>query len=630
MFFLNLTLPEFLALLGSLSGVVVALYLLDRMRRKHTVPTLRFFALAEQPPVLQHRRKLQQPWSLILQLLSLLLLLLAIAQLRWGSPARAARDNVLILDASAWMNARSGQARLIDQARATAHRYVRLLPSSDRVMVLRADVLATPATLFESDRRKINQAIDETQPGGATLNIGETLEFAREAQRLRSQNPGEIVFIGTGRISSTENAPLQTPANLRVISIAGPTEHCGLRKVTVQRAASDPDIWEIFIAVKNYGESPRVAPLGVQFGGSPVGTKRFNLAAGAEESVVFRFRTRAAGWLEARLIGPDVFPEDDRAVLELPARALLPVTVYSAEPDLLKPVFTAIPGVQASFKPVASYDPRVKNGIVLLDHFAPPTAPATDSIWIEPPAGKSPVAVISTEKPAKLKRWLADDALGAGLRTKDLEFETAEVFRLESADVAVAESDAGPLIVAREGTPKTVVLGFHPVRSGMKYELATPLLFANILRWMAPDTFRSWELTASTVGTVDVELESETDPAGIRVASEDGKPVPFTVAGRKLRFFAGDPGIVRVLTGGRERVYSMTLPQPGDVVWKPTNVKRGLPGRVPAEPGSRDIWQWLAIAGALGLAADWMLYGRKRGRVPAPAVARDATWRKAS
>ena len=91
MFFLNLSLPEFLAVLGSLSGVVVALYLLDRLRKKYTVSTLRFFAVTERAPVLKHRRKLQQPWSLVLQLLSLLLLLLAIAQLRWGSPARASR-----------------------------------------------------------------------------------------------------------------------------------------------------------------------------------------------------------------------------------------------------------------------------------------------------------------------------------------------------------------------------------------------------------------------------------------------------------------------------------------------------------------------------------------------------------
>jgi von Willebrand factor type A domain len=630
MFFLNLSLPEFVALLGSLSGVVVALYLLDRLRKKHTVATLRFFAVSEKPPVLKHRRKLQQPWSLLLQLLSLLLLLLAIAQLRWGSPARASRDHVLILDASAWMNARSGQARLIDQARAAAQNYVKLLPSSDRVMVVRADVLATPATLFESDRRKIRQAIDETQPGGAELNIGAALEFAQQAQRIRAQQAGEIVFIGVGRVSSDETPPLALPANLRFIAIPGPVEHCGLRKVSVRRSLSDPDTWDVFVAVKNYGNTPRSVPLGVQFGGAPIGTQRFTLKPGVEENVAFHFKTRASGWLEARLFTQDAFAQDNRAVLELPARKVLPVVVYSAEPELLRPVFTAISGVQATFRPISAYDPKISSGIVLLDHFAPSSPPSTDSIWMEPPSARSPIAVRNTEQGVKLKRWITDHPLGAGLRTKDLQFSSAEIFRMDRDDIAVAESDAGPLIVARPGKPKTVVFGFHPVRSGMKYELTTPLLFANILRWMAPDIFRSWELTAGTVGTVDVGLESEAAPSTIRVVTEDGKPVPFTVQGRTLRFFAGAPGIVRVLTGDRELVYSMTLPQPGDVIWTPTNVKRGLPGRGPTEPASRDIWQWLAVAGGLGLLADWILYGRKRSAAPASNTARNVLWRKAS
>ena len=72
MFFLNLSLPEFLALLGAASAVVVALYLLDRRRNKYFVPTLRFFAAWKRARV-KHRRKLQQPWSLVLQLVSLLL-----------------------------------------------------------------------------------------------------------------------------------------------------------------------------------------------------------------------------------------------------------------------------------------------------------------------------------------------------------------------------------------------------------------------------------------------------------------------------------------------------------------------------------------------------------------------------
>ena len=164
----------------------------------------------------------------------------------------------------------------------------------------------------------------------------------------------------------------------------------------------------------------------------------------------------------------------------------------------------------------------------------------------------------------------------------------------------------------------------------MKYELTTPLLFANILRWMAPDIFRSWELTAGTVGTVDVALESEADPSSMRVVTEDGKPCRLRWKGEPCDSLQADPGIVRVLTGDRELVYSMTLPQPGDMVWKPANAKRGLPGRGPSEPASRDIWQWLALAGGLGLLADWILFGRKRSAAPVRATQRSVLWRKAS
>jgi hypothetical protein len=134
---------------------------------------------------------------------------------------------------------------------------------------------------------------------------------------------------------------------------------------------------------------------------------------------------------------------------------------------------------------------------------------------------------------------------------------------------------------------------------------------------------------------VDVELESETDPNTVRVQTEDGKSLPFTIEGKALRFFTADPGIVRVLAGDRELVYSLTLPQPGDTVWRPANVKLGLPGRAPAGPASRDIWQWLAILGAAGLLADWILFGRidRRTRASRGAPQSEAGfpwWRKAS
>jgi len=107
----------------------------------------------------RRRRRVDQPWSLILQLLAILCLLLAIAQPRWGTRLLGGRDHVLLLDTSSWMGAPASDGDLSTQARRSALRWMRALPSQDRVMVVRAGAEALPATRFESDRSELEAAI---------------------------------------------------------------------------------------------------------------------------------------------------------------------------------------------------------------------------------------------------------------------------------------------------------------------------------------------------------------------------------------------------------------------------------------------------------------------------------------
>lgn len=100
--FLNLSLGEFAALAGVISAGLVALYLFDRSRRRRVVATLRFWTPSEVSSEWKRSRRVQQPWSLILQIISMVLLLLAISGPRLGGNL-APRDHVLILDTSAWM-----------------------------------------------------------------------------------------------------------------------------------------------------------------------------------------------------------------------------------------------------------------------------------------------------------------------------------------------------------------------------------------------------------------------------------------------------------------------------------------------------------------------------------------------
>ena len=105
--FLNLGLGELLGMVGAISAGVVALYLLDRSKRRQLVATLRFWSAADVRTELKHRRRIQQPWSLLLQLISLALLLTAIAGPQLGIFDTAGRDHVIVLDTSAWMGSRA-------------------------------------------------------------------------------------------------------------------------------------------------------------------------------------------------------------------------------------------------------------------------------------------------------------------------------------------------------------------------------------------------------------------------------------------------------------------------------------------------------------------------------------------
>jgi hypothetical protein len=643
--FLNLGLGELLGLVGAISAGVVALYLLDRSKRRQLVATLRFWSAADVRTELKHRRRIQQPWSLLLQLISLALLLTAIAGPQLGIFDAAGRDHVIVLDTSAWMASRvslqGAQGILMDQAKASARAYLRSIPGRDRVMLVRADALATPATAFESSRGVLQNAIQQSQPGASALNLTQALEFAVRAQKLQSQRAGEIVFIGAGRVSEEEAGLAAVPANLRVVTTSSTQDNIGLRKIGLRRSPSAPDSWDIFVVVRNYGVRPQSVDLGLQFSKSPAGSRRLTLRPGTEEQATFTYASKSGGFLEARLNVRDAFPQDDRAVVELPPQVSSRVVVFSSEPKLLEPLFAANPQVDAVFESPEKFDPAVKADIVVLDRFTPPSAPRSASIWIQPPSAGSPVSVRTTKAGMRLDQWHPETTLGAGIRTRDVTLESAEVFAPAAGDITVAETTEGPVVVARESNPKQVVIGFHPGRGAMKYQLATPLLIANILRWMTPGAFRQWEFQAGTVGSVNVAVNKDTKPQDIRVLDGENRSLPFTLDrnndGNNLRFFSGAPGTVRVQMGDREAVYSLALPDVGEAAWRvPAGVHKGIPRAVAADAAPRDLWPWLALLGGIGLLADWLLYGRSRAfrlrasGAMAPHFKKMTQWRKAS
>jgi hypothetical protein len=623
MYLVNLSLGELLALFGATAALITALYLLDRTRRRQLVATLRFWNQARQETRIRRRRKIREPLSLALQLLALALLLVAAAQVRWGSRDDRAEDHLLILDCSAWMAARAPSGTLMEQAQQLAFRYLGALPAEDRVMLVRAEALATPITAFETDRELLRRAIAESRPGAGALHLEQAIDFARRVQRLHARRPGEIVYAGCRRTAG-EAPDLGAVARLRLLLVDDRIENAGIRKIGLRHSPTEADLWDMYVSVRNYGARSRRLELRARLAGAPAGTRILNLDAGAEAEAIFPLRTRAAAAVELDLEPGDAFPADDRARIELPAQRSLRVVVYSERPERLRAAFESSPFLEAYYrKPGQALDGAAD--FLVLDRCLAPGPVEAHTLWIEPPAG-SPVPVRRQVAGAVVRAWNGNHPIAAGLNTQEFELRSARILEAPEGFDVVASVDAGPVIVASrdpQSLRKTVVLGFDPMDASARYQLAAPLLAANILRWIESGVFRRWELNVGSVGAVEVALGERADPASVKVLSEAGAVLPATLHGDRLRFFSGAPGIVRVLGADRELVYSLNLPEVGVRRWDPpASALTGLPDPRIQPAASRDLWAPLAVLAALVLAVEWLRFGRTASRAASSARAR--------
>ena len=622
MFFLNLSLGEFLTLLGALSGLITALYFFDRARRRKTVSSLRFWVPEGASEAQQSRRRVREPWSLILQLASLLLLLLALAQLQWGTRSRRGQDHVLLMDTSSWARSHAASQTVLDQEKQTARAYLTRLAPGDRVMLVAADSLATPLTPFTSDRAQLLTAIAGLRAGYSALNLDQVLRFGRQA--LTFGQTGDSVYVGPHLVGS--HITSSGFPGLRVLSVPVDRENCGIRQLTVRQPVNSLDTWEASIKLKNYGSHAQNVRLDTGYKGTAFSPRFLALPPGSEESVEYTFITKSAGDLIVSISPGGSLAEDDRVRIRLPQIGAIKVAVYTARRRLLQPLLEANRELTASFFLPAQYRPKPDAELVVLDSFNPASPPLVPSLWIHPPADGSPLAVKTTISNAVIHNVSSMPEMRFG--SSQLRLPSAEVFQKFEDDQSVAGLAEGPVIVLRpdrRDNPRLAVVGFDPLAGELRYEVATPLLFANLLRWLSPDTFRNQDFTAEHVGTAEVKLDAGETSDRLRVTDDRGFAVPFTLRDNTLRLFVSRPTAVRIASPQHHRVLSLVLPEVAERAWKaPASVPQALPPALPFTPPAADLWQWFAVLGGAGLLSEWMLFGRQRARLkrkPSRAVA---------
>ncbi len=612
MFFLNFSLPEFLAIAGALGGLITVLYFFDRSKRKKTVSTLRFWASAVGAEQQKRRKSVRQPWSLLLQLLSILLLLLAMARLQWGSRDAEIRNTVLLLDTSSAASWRAGSGSVLDVEKALARRYLSRVNSRDRVMLVRADALATPTTPFTTDREQLRAGINASAPGYSALNIGRALTFALQAENRAAGSPGEIVYIGPKRVPDVY---LGSAPDLRILEARAGRENCGIRGIIVTRSEGE-DAWRAAVTLQNEGTQNRLLTLSARFASTSFAPRRVLLRAGEQAVVSYQFVANSAGRLTARLDPRDDLPLDDEASVMVPISRAAKVIVYSSRAEAWRPLLGADKSLDVQYESAQQYKPRPDADVMILDGFAPRNYPQVPSLWVNVPSQGSPLPIQSEVANQVVTQWNSDIELGAGLHARDLLLPRAEVFQIFDKDFVVAATSKGPVAVVRpasESGERLAVVGFDFMAEPLRYKITSPILFANLMRWLAPQSFRAIQLSAEPVGLASIALENGEEQDEVHVTEAAGHAVPVLVVDRKLQFFVETPTVIHIVTRDRERFLSMVLPQIAAQDWKvPAVIPQSMPSFSGGGSAAMDLWQILACLGGLGLIIEWFLFARQK------------------
>ena len=220
-------------------AAVLAFYLLKRQYEERTVPSTYLWRMAlRDESASRPLERLRRSLLLILQLLAAALF--ALALMRPALPGHTAGEFVIVLDASASMQAadETGRTRM-EEARQRAEELVRGLNALDRVTVLRAgtnvDVLTSRA-----DRQTAIAAIRAAQSGSGGARMEEALSLARAMAQ-------EIEGLGICVFSDASIAPVEG-ASLYAVGAAA--ENRALVSLAVEETASGG---RAVARVANYG-----------------------------------------------------------------------------------------------------------------------------------------------------------------------------------------------------------------------------------------------------------------------------------------------------------------------------------------------------------------------------------------
>jgi len=317
---MSLLMPAALGLL-LLAIPITLLYLLRQRRRHVRVSSLMFWdqVLKEQYSITS-RTRLRKWLSLLAQLLFLALVTLAIARPQFSGEAFQPRRYVIVVDASASMNAREedGQTRF-GMATERAKEFVRSMRAGDTALLaVLTDGIVVAAPLTES-KQALLDAIETLEPSHTEGHLDSVRVLLEGLPAYAHETYAVLISDGAfDRDSPALADGLQERTVFALNPIGTRPDNAGITAIGARALPNAPREAEILLTVLNASDTPVSAPAEIYIDGILSDAREVALGPGEERTLVLRQLAGGGRVAEVRLDLDDALPDDNRAFALLP------------------------------------------------------------------------------------------------------------------------------------------------------------------------------------------------------------------------------------------------------------------------------------------------------------------------
>ncbi|MFK7990173.1 MAG: VWA domain-containing protein [Sandaracinaceae bacterium] len=623
-----LTWTELLTALGGFAAAVTVLYLLKLRRRQVEVPFVHLWqqVLAE--------KQTTRLFSALKRILSLLIALLVVAALVFavGQPERTRQDEdaqttVVLVDASASMQATDVSPDRMTAAAREVRRLVEGLDGEDRMLVAQMDATTVPVSPLTADARPLLDGLDVLSATDVAADLNRGLRFALDV--LRGQPRPRIVLVSDGvlpPLGEVAERVVEAGVEIDWVPVGEGGRNVAITAFSVRRYPLDKSRSEVLVELWNPTGADEAVELSLLGDGEPIDVQRLRIGAGERVRRFFSNLSGADRTLEARItLGDgtrDDQPADDRAYARLPERRRARVMAVTSGNLYLSAALLLDEYLEVVEVRPDDYPAEGRFDVTVFDAWVPPSAPDTHAIYL------NPVPAEGVEGPFEVRGTVERPFFDAIDRDHPIVQFTAlgDVNLAEGLDVVLRDGDR--VVAGDQGTPLLVtgtrndqrVVGFlfDVRRSDLPLRVAWPLLLLNSIdHFMQEDagylssyeTGRPWHVPVAA-GTVQAEL---TAPDG------STRPVPV-VEGRAVTtgLCAGFYRLSTTTASGEtlEDVFAANLGPSDEGRIEPGELDLGEDieldtPTVGVGAVQTEFWMWLVLA-ALGVVlVEWFTYHRR-------------------